>query len=281
MDKRPFCTIIVPTLNEEKYLPLLLSDLANQTYQEFEVIVVDAQSQDCTIDQAEEFNSKLDLKTIVVTKKNVAYQRNRGTNFAKGKWVVFMDADNRLPDYFLRGIRYQLDRNPTTEIFTCLLDTNHYPYKHKPTAHALNLGVRIASQFSGSGFGALIGIKTKLTENLKFNEEILLSEDGEFIRQAVDQGLNFQYWTHPKFFSSFRRYDKDGLINISSVWLSNHINKIITGKRLDTSDSYPMNGGTYYQERNHSTTEPLPKMLAAKINGHDTIFKKLYQKFLN
>jgi hypothetical protein len=281
MNNTPFFTIIIPTLNEEDYLPLLLSDLTEQTYQNFEVIVVDSQSEDATIAESKKFNSELNLNTISVTKRNVAHQRNEGARSAKGKWIIFMDADNRLPNYFLRGIRYQLDRNPDTKIFTCLLDASHYPYKHKPTAHALNLGVRIASQFSGSGFGALIGIKTKLTENLKFNEDILLSEDGEFIRQAVDQGLNFQYWTHPKFFSSFRRYDKDGLINISSVWLSNHINKLVTGKRLDTTESYPMGGGSYYQNCPQTTTKSLPKILETKTKKIDLIFKKIYQKLIN
>ncbi len=281
MNHMPFFTIIIPTLNEEDYLPLLLLDLTEQTYQNFEVIVVDSYSDDSTIDQSKKFNSELNLETVSVSKRNVAYQRNKGVNFAKGEWVIFMDADNRLPDYFLRGIRYQLDRNPKTEIFTCLLDTSHYPYKHKPTVHALNLGVKIASQFSGSGFGALIGIKTKLTENLKFDEDILLSEDGEFIRQAVDQGLNFHYWPHPKFFSSFRRYDKDGLINISSVWLSNHINKLVTGKRLDTTESYPMGGGSYYQDCPQAATKSLPKILETKTKKFDLIFRKIYQKLIN
>ena len=45
----PFFSIIIPTLNEEKYLPLLLSDLEHQLFTDFEVIVVDGKSADKTV----------------------------------------------------------------------------------------------------------------------------------------------------------------------------------------------------------------------------------------
>jgi len=57
MTKEPFFSIIIPCLNEEKSLPLLLKDLAGQTLQDFEVIVVDGQSQDKTVVKAEELES--------------------------------------------------------------------------------------------------------------------------------------------------------------------------------------------------------------------------------
>ena len=55
--KKPFFSIIIPTLNEEKYLPHLLADLAKQTFQDFEVIVIDGQSTDQTVPKTKLFKS--------------------------------------------------------------------------------------------------------------------------------------------------------------------------------------------------------------------------------
>ena len=59
MTKKPFFSIIIPALNEEKYLPLLLSDLAKQTMRDFEVVVVDGKSEVKTVVTAKSFAKSL------------------------------------------------------------------------------------------------------------------------------------------------------------------------------------------------------------------------------
>jgi len=49
---KPFFSIIIPALNEEKYLPHLLDDLTKQTFRDFEVILVDGNSSDATVAKA-------------------------------------------------------------------------------------------------------------------------------------------------------------------------------------------------------------------------------------
>ncbi|MFH1244651.1 MAG: glycosyltransferase, partial [bacterium] len=53
--KKPFFSLIIPALNEAKYLPLLLDDLSKQTFLDFEVIVVDGNSDDQTVAKAKSF----------------------------------------------------------------------------------------------------------------------------------------------------------------------------------------------------------------------------------
>ena len=100
----PYFSIVIPSLNEEKYLPLLLEDLANQSFTDFEVIHIDAGSVDKTVEKAGEFSQKLSFKTLVSKKKNVSHQRNMGIEHAVGTWILFMDADNRLPNHFLEAV---------------------------------------------------------------------------------------------------------------------------------------------------------------------------------
>jgi len=69
---KPYFSIIIPTLNEERYLPKLLEDLLNQTEKNFEVIVVDGKSTDKTIDVCKHFMKNIPSKIIISNKRNVA-----------------------------------------------------------------------------------------------------------------------------------------------------------------------------------------------------------------
>jgi len=96
----PFFSIVIPTLNEECYLPNLLCDLSRQTCRDFEVIVVDANSEDQTNYQAQQFKERFDAFTFLAsTKRNVSHQRNLGADRAVADWLIFLDA--------------QADRQPT------------------------------------------------------------------------------------------------------------------------------------------------------------------------
>jgi glycosyltransferase involved in cell wall biosynthesis len=115
---KPFFSVIIPALNEEKYLPLLLADLTKQTISDFEVIVIDGVSKDKTVEKAKLFKNKLPSLTILTSSvRNVSVQRNMGAQKALGKYLLFNDADNRLPEYFLEGIKYQLHVKPL-DLFT-------------------------------------------------------------------------------------------------------------------------------------------------------------------
>ena len=85
-------SVIVPTLNEEKYLRPTLQSLANQTYQDFELIVKDGVSGDNTVDIAKEYAD------LVISEKDVSIgdARNQGAKRAKGDVLAFLDADTSL-----------------------------------------------------------------------------------------------------------------------------------------------------------------------------------------
>ena len=85
-------SIIIPTLNEERYLPNLLNDLDNQQTRNFEVIIVDGKSEDQTREEALQFARKFPFKFIQSPKRNLSYQRNLGAKNSNGKYFFFFDA---------------------------------------------------------------------------------------------------------------------------------------------------------------------------------------------
>ena len=93
-------SIIVPTLNEEKYLPTLLKSLRNQTRQDFELIGVDSYSDDSTVDLLKEFGARV----IYVKRGNIGLARNTGAKAARGSIIVHVSADAYYPPYWLEAL---------------------------------------------------------------------------------------------------------------------------------------------------------------------------------
>ncbi len=96
----PKISIIIPTLNEEKFLPktieCIFQHAKNTDY--LEVLVVDAGSTDQTVRIAEELEAKVFSKPEFQLKK---YQSlNHGISCAKGETLIFLDADTILPKEF-------------------------------------------------------------------------------------------------------------------------------------------------------------------------------------
>src|SRR3989344_8640720 len=114
----PALSIIIPTLNEEKYLPTLLTDLSRQTYRDFEVIIVDGHSADRTVAKANLFAHRLPLFKIVDSPiRDVCRQRNLCAEEAQAETLLFLDADNRIAPHFLLGLKYRQEQS-RTDFFT-------------------------------------------------------------------------------------------------------------------------------------------------------------------
>ncbi|MCA9388284.1 glycosyltransferase [Candidatus Berkelbacteria bacterium] len=88
-------SVIIPTYNEEEYLPHLLQSLAKQSLEPLEVIVADANSQDSTREIA------LKADCMVVDGGLPAVGRNRGAQVAQGDYLLFLDADVIVPSDFI------------------------------------------------------------------------------------------------------------------------------------------------------------------------------------
>jgi glycosyltransferase involved in cell wall biosynthesis len=109
--EKPFFSIIIPTLNEEKFLPKLLQDLQHQKYRHFETIVVDGNSEDKTVSIARSFLKQIPIRISEVKKRHVSYQRNYGAALATGHFLIFLDADTRVNSTFLSKLHKELHKS--------------------------------------------------------------------------------------------------------------------------------------------------------------------------
>ena len=121
-------SVIVPVYNAEKYLPACLESILNQTFTDFELLVVD----DCSTDSSyeivesylERFGGRLKIISLPENTGSGAVPRNVGLDLSQGKYVYFMDADDFLLDTALETLfayaeNYQTDVVWMENSFTC------------------------------------------------------------------------------------------------------------------------------------------------------------------
>lgn len=94
-------SIIIPIYNSEKYIAECLQSILQQTYHNFELILVDDGSTDSSYSICKSYE-KSDSRIHLVSKRNggVSSARNLGLEFAKGKYIAFIDSDDYIaPNY--------------------------------------------------------------------------------------------------------------------------------------------------------------------------------------
>lgn len=96
--KTPFISVVIPTYNSEEYIAETLSTVFSQVYEDYEVIVSDDGSMDNTMEIVKTiFNECPEKRTKLLTNNHEGpgATRNRGINAASGKWISFLDSDDR------------------------------------------------------------------------------------------------------------------------------------------------------------------------------------------
>lgn len=85
----PLISVVIPTLNEEKYIMNAFRGLKAQSFRDFEIIVADKNSTDKT----QSLSKKNGARVVATSKDGISAGRNAGARVAKGKILVFIDAD--------------------------------------------------------------------------------------------------------------------------------------------------------------------------------------------
>ena len=106
----PKLSVIIASYNHEDYIAQTLRSLEEQSFQDFEIIMVDDGSADRTVEVARDAGSRAQIHTQ--ENQGVVAARNRGVGLAQGQYICFVDSDDLvLPGRFERQVR-ALDEDP-------------------------------------------------------------------------------------------------------------------------------------------------------------------------
>ena len=107
----PRMSVIIASYNHQDYIAQTLRSIEEQTFQDFEVILVDDGSSDRTVDVARQTESRAQIHTQ--QNQGVVAARNRGVELARGRYICFVDSDDIvLPRRFERQVTYLDRRSP-------------------------------------------------------------------------------------------------------------------------------------------------------------------------
>lgn|GEM_PF-1209031 len=98
---KPLISIIVPTYNRASLIEEALNSVFNQTYEHFELIVVDDGSTDDTAEKLKKFQADQRFTLVRQENQGQAAARNRGLEIAAGEYFCFLDSDNFWPNFKL------------------------------------------------------------------------------------------------------------------------------------------------------------------------------------
>lgn len=120
--EQPLVSVVIPMYNAEKYIEETLNSVFNQTYKNYEVIVVNDYSKDKSLEIVKEIQKKHPNLTIINNEKNlnVAESRNIGIKNAKGSWIAFLDADDKWVETKLEKQLEAVNKNNSSLCYTSI-----------------------------------------------------------------------------------------------------------------------------------------------------------------
>lgn len=224
----PVVSIIMPVYGVEKYLSASINSVLNQTYKNFELILVDDKSPDKSPEICDNFAQEDDRIKVVHKPKNegLGFARNTGLDIASGDYIYFMDSDDYIEPQLLEKAIKAFDENTEFVVFGInrvhekkdgsidkiehLIPTMAESKTAKETAHIFSmLNTKKVFPFAwnklykkqfldkcGTRFE-----KTKLIEDFLFNIELF--SKAIFIKVIPDELYNYRKPQHETLVSAY------------------------------------------------------------------------------
>jgi glycosyltransferase involved in cell wall biosynthesis len=185
MSKQPFLSVVIPLYNKENYIESTIKSVLNQSFQNFEIVVVNDGSTDNSVNVVKKLN---DPRVRLYSNKNhgLSYTRNFGIKKSIGKYIALLDADDLWRSDYLDCISYFIKSYKNEFVFA----TNNYTWFHKKTP---NLKVPPKSAYNSKlikdyfsyrknlfSYSSIVFHKSVFDKIGYFNENVNHGEEEEF-----------------------------------------------------------------------------------------------------
>jgi glycosyltransferase involved in cell wall biosynthesis len=209
-------SVIIPCYNEEKYVGLLLDDLAAQTIKPKQVIIADSQSTDKTVAVAKSYADSLPIQIAVSAIRSPGAARNAGAKLATGDYIMFTDADNRITGTTIEQLVAATDNGRldyVSPLFT-LPSTGWFEQRVAQGINDFILSPATAERVA-PGIGGCMFVRRKLHETTQgFDAQLTTEEDMNYLKDLKRTGATHTVARDLFIETSDRRFKVDGKLLI-------------------------------------------------------------------
>ena len=172
-------SVVIPLYNKEASIKQSLMSVLSQSYQDFEVVIVDDGSTDNSVAKVEEIQ---DSRIRLIRQENggPSKARNTGVKNAKGEWILFLDADDEMLPEALEFFSEKIQKNADADMFLGEVIVNNGKTEHLAVEYKEGV---VSNPFKSHVFGRLyqcsgttVYRKTIVEEN-PFDERVRRYED--------------------------------------------------------------------------------------------------------
>lgn len=247
-------SVVIPAYNEEELLPVLLDALSEQRFREFEVIVADAHSEDRTAAIAKGKGAR------VVEGGMPARGRNAGAREAKGRYILFLDADVKVPPEFVGNVHDEMERR-YADLATCEIRPISEVGLDRALFSLANSIVRYTAKSEPRAPGFCIFCTKRLFERVRgFDESITLGEDHDFLKRASN--YRPMLWLYDSYMEvSVRRLEKEGRLGYAAKALQSDLYRNFVGEIRNEEIEHEFGDFEKDEETSNSTLDKLERLI--------------------
>nr|WP_321236291.1 glycosyltransferase family 2 protein [uncultured Psychroserpens sp.] len=183
----PFFSVIISVYNKEMYISDTLQSVLAQTFEDFEVLIINDGSTDGSLEVLKQFN---DSRITIINQDNhgASHARNQGMQNAKGVFIALLDGDDLWDKVFLNSMYDIINSHKQQSVFTAAIAHKHdtkiipvpYSFKHTNT-------VSVLDYFEASGRHTILSGSSTV-----FKKDILKTT-GDFDTQ-IKSGQDIDLW---------------------------------------------------------------------------------------
>ena len=197
----PFYSIVLPTFNRSNFITGAINSLLNQTYDDWELIIVDDGSTDNTKKVVEQF-SKKDSRIKYHYQKNSerSAARNNGINKTRGNYICFIDSDDFYEEGYLNALHKFIQKNESKKgMFFCNVSRLENGVKEKVPYEALENyanEIEYILLSKETVIPARVCIHEEILKFNQFDETLNVSEDAELFTRILAKYpmIQFNYY---------------------------------------------------------------------------------------
>lgn len=173
-------SVVIPVYNEEKYIKQCLEGLKAQEVAPDEIIIVDNNSTDKTIETARQF----DVTIVKEAKQGISYARNAGFNAAKYDIIARTDADTIVPPDWIKKIRSNFESDPIDALGGPLV-YYELPIKTSTYSNIFYILIRLIQRHN-----TLIGVNMAIKKEMWNRVKNTVCHDIDKIHEDIDLAIH-------------------------------------------------------------------------------------------